>query len=594
MAKSDRLLQAVLEQPDDASVLTVYADALQTRGDPRGALITLQQQRLKAADERRRRLLKLQEQQLLAEHRAELLGPLAAYDKLAVAWRLGFVRELHLTCVREQLDALVEALQLPAFSLLERLDVRLVRPDDVEPLLQVLPSSLWHLGLSSPDLQWEPLLEAARPVRSLELWGGPDVDFEGLELRVLERLRLTVGFTNLTREVAPRLELLTLGDGEQTPQVEELPEGLRLFRLLGESWNDMPAADASRSIHEWDAGRTHWEAEAGMCAVSRGGWGVAGERALLLTFATAPQLDDAFDEVEHLLGAGYELRSVAVPVGPLTLLAVELRIPQPRKILLPNFLPALGRRALTLEVAASSSNGDMLLRAWRGEQPVPLAMGPYRTREDVWRAGIDHALGFDPGRTFDLVCEALDAELPRRAHGNAAQTLRGEWPCATPLEPTDDPREYDEYDDPYELDEPLPDWWSEQLPAEEEHLEQTPHVDAPPQPVLVEVEAPAEQEEPEARDEYEAEPEERGDPEWTEVMAETPVELEEDGLERNPEEGLEPEALDVDGMHVEPDGVCFRCDRDGLRLERCAHCGHDVCEHCSVMRSQELRCRVCA
>ncbi len=592
MAKSDRLLQAVLEQPDDTSVLTVYADALQTRGDPRGALITLQQQRLKAADERRRRLLKLQEQQLLEEHRAELLGPLASYDKLAVAWRLGFVRELHLTCVREQVDALVEALQLPAFALLERLDVRLVRPESADPLLGALPGKLQHLGLSSSDLQWEPLLEALPPLGSLELWGGPDVDFEGLQLPQLERLRLTIGFQNLTREVAPKLELLTLGDGDQTPQVEELPEGLRLFRLLGQAWNDLPVADAARSIHEWDAGRTHWEAQAGMCAVSRGGWGVAGERALLLTFATAPQLDDAFDEVEHLLTSGYVLRAVAVPVGPLKLLAVELRIPQPRKILLPNFLPALGRRALTIEVAASSSNGDMLLRAWRGEKPEPLAMGPYRTREDVWRAGIDHALGFDPGRTLDLVCEALDAELPRRARGEATQTLRGEWPCATPLEPTYDPREYDEYDDPYDLDEPLPDWWSEQLPADEEHLEETPHVDAPPQPVLVEV--PAEQEEVEAHEAYEPGPEERGDPQWSEVMAETPVELEEDGLERNPEEGLEDQPLDVDGMHLEPDGVCFRCDRDGLRLERCAYCGHDVCESCSVMSSQELRCRVCA
>jgi hypothetical protein len=230
---------------------------------------------------------------------------------------------------------------------------------------------------------------------------------------------------------------------------------------------------------------------------------------------------------------------------------------------------------------ASNSNRDVLLRMTRDSRVEPLAMGPYRGREDVWRAGIDHAFGFDPGRTLDAVLEAIDAEQPRNHFGEVPYT--GEWPCATPLPPTDDLREYDEYGDEYEDEDPLPDWWSEQLPEEHE-----PHVDAPPQ---------AEQEWHAAVDEEEHHDEPAhdggGDHSWAEAMTETPVDLEDDGSEPTPLAGHEDEHIDFEAVPAPKGDVCFRCDSEDPAVEECDTCGREVCPRCACVENDIVRCRAC-
>ena len=81
-------LEAELQaRPDDSGLLLVYADLLQSQGDPRGQLIVLEQQGL--ADEQRA---------WIDLHKAQLLGGLIplALPTVTCRWQHGFVHELRL------------------------------------------------------------------------------------------------------------------------------------------------------------------------------------------------------------------------------------------------------------------------------------------------------------------------------------------------------------------------------------------------------------------------------------------------------------------------------------------------------------------
>lgn len=75
-----RLLEAIVAAPADDAPRLVYADWLQSRGDPRGELVLLQCQLAAAPDDDRRRNIKIAENKLLAAHQAAWLQPL--YDAL--------------------------------------------------------------------------------------------------------------------------------------------------------------------------------------------------------------------------------------------------------------------------------------------------------------------------------------------------------------------------------------------------------------------------------------------------------------------------------------------------------------------------------
>jgi uncharacterized protein (TIGR02996 family) len=87
MGKREELEAKLIENPNDVDLRMVYADLLQSTGDPRGELIVLQQ-RGKAVDD------------YLAEHEEALVGPLARFKKTfdhepkdAFEWHLGFIKK---------------------------------------------------------------------------------------------------------------------------------------------------------------------------------------------------------------------------------------------------------------------------------------------------------------------------------------------------------------------------------------------------------------------------------------------------------------------------------------------------------------------
>ncbi len=101
---SEELLAAIIEAPDDDAPRLVYADWLQSRGDPRGELIQLQCQLAAAPDDERRRAIKIAENKLFAAHGAAWIAPIreavpVAHEFAPHKFELtrGFVEEAQLT-----------------------------------------------------------------------------------------------------------------------------------------------------------------------------------------------------------------------------------------------------------------------------------------------------------------------------------------------------------------------------------------------------------------------------------------------------------------------------------------------------------------
>jgi uncharacterized protein (TIGR02996 family) len=99
-----RLLDAIIEAPDDDAPRLVYADWLQSHGDPRGELIQLQCQLAAVPDDDRRRSIKIAENRLLAEHAATWTQPLhdllpvpRGYVNYSFTFVRGFVEEATIT-----------------------------------------------------------------------------------------------------------------------------------------------------------------------------------------------------------------------------------------------------------------------------------------------------------------------------------------------------------------------------------------------------------------------------------------------------------------------------------------------------------------
>ncbi|NUP06131.1 MAG: TIGR02996 domain-containing protein [Polyangiaceae bacterium] len=86
--RDPELEKAILLDPSDDGGFLVYADWLQSEGDPRGELAMVQHARSQNPASKQ---LKRAEETLLAEYADELLGPLAPYAS-DVTWRYGFVR----------------------------------------------------------------------------------------------------------------------------------------------------------------------------------------------------------------------------------------------------------------------------------------------------------------------------------------------------------------------------------------------------------------------------------------------------------------------------------------------------------------------
>lgn len=191
MARNAELEAAILAADHDPQAYLVYADWLQSHGDPRGELVVLQHQ---GRDE--------DAQSLLDRHRAQFLGRFAEHapETFSLGWRCGFIRSATIgwemfspiddedTCE----DQLVAFLELDAARLVEELVLGPVAGEDelangalasaidrVRPLclrkLYLGDTGDWDISSTSTRI---PRSESIQALRELTLRGG-QVYFEG-------------------------------------------------------------------------------------------------------------------------------------------------------------------------------------------------------------------------------------------------------------------------------------------------------------------------------------------------------------------------------------------------------------------------------
>lgn len=127
---------AILENPDNPEAYLVYADWLQSQGDPRGELIAVQHGIFQKPEFRKWQELTRLEAALLEKHAAALLGGFADKERqknLKITWQLGFVKSAR---IQSEYDAEVSTAQLlgelldhPSARFLQELTVGLASSD---------------------------------------------------------------------------------------------------------------------------------------------------------------------------------------------------------------------------------------------------------------------------------------------------------------------------------------------------------------------------------------------------------------------------------------------------------------------------------
>jgi uncharacterized protein (TIGR02996 family) len=165
------LEQAIVNAPEDPGGYAVYADWLQSQGDPRGQLMALQLAPEPHSQEHARAIGRE-----IAAHPAYYYGPLAVHRKHAVfRWQFGFIHDVNLGHIEsgEPAGVLEQVLKHPSGRFLVDLTIRPrnVEPEDAQPIIDALER------LAPPTL------------RSIHMYAKPGVDLRRL-WSALPRLRV--------------------------------------------------------------------------------------------------------------------------------------------------------------------------------------------------------------------------------------------------------------------------------------------------------------------------------------------------------------------------------------------------------------------
>jgi len=260
-------LDRLVASPEDVDAVLVFADWLQSVGDPRGDLIVLQSQLEHAVLEEAARL-KVSEARLLGEHRHRFLPERCEGE---VTWRLGFVQRLKVRADHGlERTVLGRVFAHPSFRLLRELVVDLdswSRLVVTANLPQALPPSLTTIDLGAPMLgRPGPLLAGLPMLRGLKLAGHAELD--DLAHPALATLELCVADATEVAATAPQGQARSLChrlgqlSRERLPSVtsiglharrgldaavaalaeSSIAEGLRTVRLTGDLTQESVAA----------------------------------------------------------------------------------------------------------------------------------------------------------------------------------------------------------------------------------------------------------------------------------------------------------------------------------------------------------------
>ena len=472
--RADALREAIIASPDQPELYWVYADYLQTAGDPRGELIALDG--VAEREPARRPALLRARRRLLAVHGPELLGSLAGRRAPALFchWRLGFIKSARIAHPGPrwwELDPLPIAealLASPSAAFLRQLEV-FCHPrfhGELRAVVRAMgPATLGQPLLARRHSDWQQALNSLDEVRWLWLdLPEPKPQFPPrlFTLSALQRLEVSApGLTALPPQLGWLSSLVEL-DLYACPRIGSLPEAvvaLPSFQRLGatdSAWDPEDLSRLNRLLRELSAS----EAGARQRAVAT--LLLQGELERAIEFASDEELlgaldssiwevrDGAFRALEQRrgghaggripleAGAKVVLRGVAPGVrawaaSVLPRLGVELQR-RPGK---GTTHVVVGRGGTASEALAASTAAELLVES---ELAQVLSGGqiPRTEPEDVLgaqlagsQAELERALGALEaggeleGLVLDLVSVFCDARLPSstrmRAHALAAR-----------------------------------------------------------------------------------------------------------------------------------------------------------------------------
>jgi uncharacterized protein (TIGR02996 family) len=242
MARNPELERTILADPDNEEAYQVYADWLQSEGDPRGELAALQVALARGEDAK----LRASEQALIQANRQELLGDLPDVDPdedpapLKLTWHAGWLRSARLSATDGHVlpDLCRSLLTCESARFLSELVIGLGVADDennydlatdvvselgLPPALRVLYYA--DFSRDESEISWSHLgdvgvwLRGASKLRELTLRGG-SMQLGALDLPELRSFSvITGGFTaenirDVTQARWPKLESLSLFFGD--------------------------------------------------------------------------------------------------------------------------------------------------------------------------------------------------------------------------------------------------------------------------------------------------------------------------------------------------------------------------------------------
>jgi uncharacterized protein (TIGR02996 family) len=176
-------LDLIRSRPDDLSLRRVHADWLQSAGDPRGELISLQAAARDAVNDYQKRKFTKEAKALLDRHADSLLGPAQQSELFTVEWFCGYFDVLanrfqrRVANGRKVAAQFAKLLDHPSGVLLKKLQLR---PSDalnseelVEAIRGHVPETLHELAILTGEVSAkaaEDLYAAAPKIREFSCW----------------------------------------------------------------------------------------------------------------------------------------------------------------------------------------------------------------------------------------------------------------------------------------------------------------------------------------------------------------------------------------------------------------------------------------
>ena len=214
----DQLIAAIEADPDDIENYRVYADWLESNGQPRGQLIQLELLRARLTDRAKLDHLDRKIVGYVETHRKAFFGALKSWQNLRYSssrhgeliWRYGFIRRATISQHDDPAARLRELITAPSARFLVEIELRI---DVLDVLLERIPASLRELDIIVDEIDLSSRWPQLTQLHRLGLHINKPV-LGVIDLPGLRKLSITSHIADrLEPPLLPSLETLQFHDG---------------------------------------------------------------------------------------------------------------------------------------------------------------------------------------------------------------------------------------------------------------------------------------------------------------------------------------------------------------------------------------------